>query len=93
MCCREVFRVSATLVGSRIECAAGFCNDVGYQDGDFFNALVGMFGQALAVIGELPASDGEGFLARLDDVCDTSHNFGYGVGESMDALLAMNPSA
>jgi hypothetical protein len=26
----------------------------------FFKALVGMFGQALAVIGQLPASDGVG---------------------------------
>jgi hypothetical protein len=52
-----------------------------------------MFGQALAVIGQLPASDGDGFVARLDDVCDISHNFAYGVGEDMDSLLAMNPRA
>jgi hypothetical protein len=70
------------------ERAAGFCNDVGYQDGGFFNALVGMFDQALTVIGQLPASDGDSFIARVDDVCAISHDFGYGVGEAMDSLLA-----
>lgn len=75
------------------ECAAGFCNDVGCQEEAFFNALVTMFGQALALLGQLPASDGDGFLARLEDVCYISHNFGYGVGEAMDSLLAMNRRA
>jgi hypothetical protein len=31
------------------EQAAGFCNDVGYQDENYFNALVRMFEQALKV--------------------------------------------
>ena len=75
------------------ECAAGFCDDVGYQDDGFFNALTGMFGQALTVIGQLPASDGAGFLARLDDVCAISHNFGYGVGDDLESLLAMHRTA
>ena len=35
------------------ECAAGFCNDVGYQDESYFNALVRMFEQALKIIAQL----------------------------------------
>jgi hypothetical protein len=81
----------AELMVFHCECAAGFCNDAGYRDEGLFNALAGMFGQALAVIGQLTAIDREGFLARLDDVCDISHNFGYGVGKDMDSLLATNP--
>jgi hypothetical protein len=38
------------------EQAAGFCNDVGYQDENYFNALVRMFEQALTVTNQLPDS-------------------------------------
>ena len=72
------------------ECAVGFCNEVGCQDESFFNSLIGMFGQALAVIGQLPASDGDGLVARLDAVCVISHRFGYGVGEDLESLLGMH---
>ena len=70
------------------ERAAGFCNDLGNQDEDYFNALVRMFKQALDVIGQLPAPDRAVLIARLDRVCVISHNFGYGVGDDMDSLLA-----
>ena len=70
------------------ECAAGFCNDVGYQEDGFFNALVHMFEQALKVIAQLSASDRNALIARLDKVRVISHNFGYGVGDDMDSLLA-----
>jgi len=70
------------------ECAAGFCNDVGYQDDGYFNALVLMFEQALKVIAQLSARDGNDLTARLDRVRVISHNFGYGVGDDMDSLLA-----
>jgi hypothetical protein len=73
------------------ERATGFCNDVGLQDEGYFNALVRMFEQALKVIGTLPASDRPEFLTRLDAVRRTSHNFGYGVGDDMDALLTEHP--
>ena len=69
------------------ECAAGFCNDLGYQDEVFFDALVRMFEQALKVIGKLPAQDRDAWIARLDRVRTISHNFGYGVGDDMDSLL------
>jgi hypothetical protein len=70
------------------ECAAGFCNDVGYQDEAYFNALVRMFEQALKTIAQLSASDRNALVARLDRVRVISHNFGYGVGDDMDSLLA-----
>jgi hypothetical protein len=70
------------------ECAAGFCNDVGYQDDSYFNALVRMFEQALKIIAQLAASDRNPLIARLDKVRTISHNFGYGVGDDMDSLLA-----
>jgi hypothetical protein len=70
------------------ECAAGFCNDVGYQDEAYFDALVRMFEQALKTIARPSARDRSPLVARLDGVRVTSHNFGYGVGDDMDSLLA-----
>ncbi len=70
------------------ERAAGFSSDVGLQDEGYFNALVRIFEQALKVIGTLWEGDRLDMVARLDAVRRTSHNFGYGVGDDMDALLA-----
>jgi hypothetical protein len=70
------------------ECASGFCNDVGYQDEAYFNALVRMFEQALETTAQLSGSDRNPLIARLDRVRVISHNFGYGVGDDMDSLLA-----
>jgi len=70
------------------ERAAGFCNDLGNQDEGYFDALVRMFEQALKVIGQLPAPDRNALIVRLDRVRAISHNFGYGVGDDMDSLLA-----
>ena len=70
------------------ERATGFCSDVGYQDDGYFDALVRMFEQALKAIAQLSASDRHALIARLDKVRAVSHNFGYGVGDDMDSLLA-----
>ena len=70
------------------ECAAGFCNDVRYQDDSYFNALVRMFEQALKTIAQLSASDRNPLIARLHKVVAISHRFGYGVGDDMDSLFA-----
>ena len=70
------------------ENAAGFCNDVGYQDEGYFDALVHMFEQALNVTRQLSAGDSDALIARLDRVRAISHNFGYGVGDDMEDLLA-----
>jgi len=81
----------AELMVSYCERAAGFSNDVGLQDEGYFNALVRMFEQALQVIDALPESNRPELFARLDAVRHISHNFGYGVGDDMDDLLAEHP--
>jgi len=70
------------------EQAAGYCQDIGYQDEGFFDALVRMFEQALKSANALPANGRDGMIARLDRVREISHDFGYGVGDDMDFLLA-----
>jgi hypothetical protein len=70
------------------ECAAGFCSDIGNQDEGYLDALVRMFDQALKVCGQLPASDRNALITRLDRVRVISHNVGYGVGDDMDSMLA-----
>ena len=70
------------------EQAAGFCNEFGNGDASYFAALVRMFQQALTVVNTLPPADREPLLARLDRVCGISQEFGYGVGDDMDSLLA-----
>jgi len=70
------------------ERAAGFSSDVGLQDEGYFDALVRMFEQALKAIDVLPEGRRPELMVRLDAVRRTSHNFGYGVGDDMDELLA-----
>lgn len=70
------------------ERAAGFSNDVGLQDEGYFDALVRMFGQALKAIDVLPQDCYPALMARLDAVRRISHDFGYGVGDDIDDLLA-----
>jgi hypothetical protein len=62
--------------------------DIGYQDDGYFDALVRMFEQALKAIAHLSASDRRALIARLDKVRAVSQDFGYGVGDDMDSLLA-----
>jgi hypothetical protein len=78
----------AELMVSFCENAAGFSDNVGYQDESYFDALINMFEQALKVTCQLPAGDRYTLIARLDRVRTISHNFGYGVGDEMDDLLA-----
>jgi hypothetical protein len=70
------------------EQAAGYCQDIGYQEEGFFDALVRMFDQALKSANTLPASGRGSLIARLDRVRQISHAFGYGVGDDMDYLWA-----
>lgn len=69
------------------ECALGFCDDVGYQDGPYFAALVRMFEQALKTAVQLSPTDRLPLMARLDRVRLLGHGFGYGVGSEMDYLM------
>jgi hypothetical protein len=47
-----------------------------------------MFELALKIIAALPDASRPALWARLDVVRRISHNFGYGVGDDMDELLA-----
>jgi hypothetical protein len=78
----------AELMTFYCERAVGFCNDVGYDDASFLNALVQMFEQALAVIARLPDEQRSALIARLDRTRAIGDNLGYGVGDYMDSLLA-----
>ena len=46
-----------------------------------------MFEQALKVTCQIPVSDRDALIVRLDRVRTISHNLGYGVGDDMDSLL------
>lgn len=70
------------------ERAAGFSDDVGLQDERYFDALVRMFEQALTSIAALPAPEQQQLWARLDAVCHTCQDLGYGVVEELSDLLA-----
>ena len=70
------------------EQAVGFCQDVGFQDEGHFNALVRMFEQAINLVATLDAKSRDDYKMRLDRVRQISHDFGYGVGDDMDYLVA-----
>jgi hypothetical protein len=70
------------------ERAADFCGDFGYQDEGYFDALTRMCEGALSVVNTLPASSRGVLIDRLDQVHTISRDFGYGVGETMDFLMA-----
>ena len=78
----------AELMVSFCESAAGFSDNIGYQDEGYFDALIHMFEQALEVTCQLPEGNRDALIARMDRVRTISHNFGYGVGDDMDELLA-----
>ncbi|KAF7963098.1 hypothetical protein AWV80_13780 [Cupriavidus sp. UYMU48A] len=70
------------------ERASGFSAEIGYQDEGYFDALVRMFEQSLKMIATLPETQRPALWARLAEVRRTSDNFGYGVADDMDELLA-----
>ena len=70
------------------EQAADFSCDLGLQDEGYFQALVRMFEQALRAVRTLPIAQQDSLRERLDRVRRISHDFGYGVGDDLDYLLA-----
>ena len=47
-----------------------------------------MFEQALKVICQLPATDRDALIVRLERVRTKGYNLGYGAGDALDSLLA-----
>lgn len=68
------------------EAAARLLSDCGMEDEGYFNALVRMYGQALAATTELPEPDRALLLARLDAVRTSVRDIGWGVGDALDEL-------
>ena len=62
----------------------GFCS---MDDEGYFNALTGMFGQALKAVRQLDLDLRPPFTDRLERVRRRGHNYGYWVGETMDELM------
>lgn len=60
----------------------------GMEDEGYFNALVRMFEQGLKVIDTLDPSLQEDLINRLDRVRNESHNWGWGVGDVLEELMA-----
>ena len=69
------------------ERAAGFIDDVGLQDEDYFDALVRMFEQALKAIAGLAEAQRLPLWERLRSVHQVCQNFGYGVSDELADLL------
>lgn len=69
------------------EQGAGFGNDVGLDDGPYYDALVRMFEQALKVIATLPSAQRDTFMKRMYSVRNLCRDFGYGVYDDMSDLL------
>jgi len=79
---------TAELMTFYCEQAVGFCREVGLSDETFFVSLMGMFSQSLKLTTTLSPVKRGNLLERLHEVSRLSHDFGYGLGNEMDDLLA-----
>jgi len=70
------------------ESCMNFLGCCGMDDEGYFNALVRMFEQALKAIVALEPSRQGAFVERLERVRREGHNWGWGVGDDMDNLMA-----
>ncbi|KJK21270.1 hypothetical protein UB46_27915 [Burkholderiaceae bacterium 16] len=70
------------------EQAGEFSSDLALDDAGYLDALVRMFGQALAAIDNLPEAQQQPLRKRLEAVSDLCRDIGYGVGDGMGGLLA-----
>ena len=66
--------------------AARLLSDCGMEDEGYFNALVRMYGQALAVSTDLPEPVRNSLLLRLDAIRSNLRDIGWGVGDAMNEL-------
>lgn len=70
------------------EACSDFLCDCGMEDDDYFSALVLMFEQALLAIRNLESNQKNAFINRLERVQAKGQNWGWGVGDEMNALMA-----
>ncbi|MBF6571162.1 MAG: hypothetical protein IVW54_20045 [Candidatus Binataceae bacterium] len=69
------------------EQAAGFVRDVGLQDETYFNALLRMYGRALAAVATLQNATRAEKIKRLGRIRGLCRDVGYGVFDAMTMLL------
>jgi hypothetical protein len=62
--------------------------EFGYDEGAYYDALGGVFEQALTVAKTLPAKSRDTLIARLEVVRDICQDFGYGIGDYMNSVFA-----
>lgn len=60
----------------------------GMDDAGYFNSFVRMFQQALKAIAVLEPAQQESFVDRLECIRSECHNWSWGVGDVIDALMA-----
>jgi hypothetical protein len=70
------------------EQAAGFSQDVGMAGESWFDALLRAFENALKIVNTLSPERRAPLIDRLDRVRGLSRDFGYGVGDDVDYLMA-----
>ena len=70
------------------ESCMALLDECGMDDEGYFNALVRMFEQALKAVVVLEASQQESFVERLERIWSEGRNWGWGVGDDMDDLMA-----
>ena len=68
------------------EQAISFSNEVGLDDGAYYDALVRMFEQALKTVMALPETRRESLLDRLQDVQASGQGMGWGVEYAFNDL-------
>ena len=76
----------AELMTHYCEEASAFATDLGLDDGDFYNALVSMFENALTMVAKLEAGSQAPFRERLEVVRARSNSYGYCAGDSINDL-------
>lgn len=72
------------------EACADFLGYCGMDDEGYFYALVRMFEQALKAIHQLEPGQQASLVERLERVQREGHNWGWGVGDDMDDLMAVH---
>jgi hypothetical protein len=60
----------------------------GMVDQGYFNTLIRVFEQALKAIRVFEPEQQNDFVERLDRVRHEGHNWGWGVGDELDDLMA-----
>lgn len=70
------------------ESCTNYLRECGMDDGGYYDALTLMFERALKAVAALDPGLRPAFVERLEDVRKEAHNWGWGVGDAMDDLMA-----